>query len=256
MKEFLYVNGTSITQGGGFEEYKYRTDVRDSYKLKNIKLPNSQAECSYPFSISKQLNLELINDAKSGSGAKRTLRTTYDWINKNHHILGKTIFLIEFQSGIRIDFYIEEYKKYFVLNAHLNKDGKIDWTVVSDWYVQSNNSIVKLNNKYKDRVENYLYNFWNIDEYLKNDIMYANLLLSYMNSLNLTYFFSDGLGTSDIFLKNKINHIFDQTDIWQYGRNNKLLIKDEVNNEDNHLGYYGNQIIANNISSYIKNLII
>ena len=255
MKKILYTNGTSITQGGGFEEYKYRTDVRNSYKLKNIQLPESQIECSYPYFISKKLNLQLINDAKSGSGACRTLRTTYNWINENKNILDQTIFFIEFQSGIRIDFYIEEYKKYFILNAHLKEDGKIDWTVVSDWYVQSDENVLKLNDRYRDKIENYLYNFWNVDEYMKSDIMHANLLLSYMESLKLTYFFSDGIGVSDIFLKNKINHIFNGNDIWHYSRNNKLLISDEVDNGDNHLGYVGNQVIANHITHHIKSFI-
>jgi hypothetical protein len=254
MKKFLYTNGTSITAGGGFEEYQYRKDVRNSYKLKNIELPNSQIECSYPYFISKNLGLTLINDAKSGSGAGRTLRTTYEWINKNQHLLDKTIFLIEFQSGIRIDFYIEEYKKYFILNAHLKEGGKIDWTVVTDWYIQSEDSMVKLNDKYRDRIENYLYNFWNVDMYMETDIMYAKLLLSYMNKLNLTYFFSDGLCLGSEFSKNKINDIFDGNDIWQYARTNKLLIMDEVDNDDNHLGYSGNQIIAEHISNYINNV--
>lgn len=257
-KFYLYTNGTSVTAGGGFEEYEYRTDVRDAYSKKQIELPKAQLECSYPFFISKELNVNLINDAKSGSGVGRMVRTTYGWINKNKHKIKDTLFLLEFQLGVRVDFYMSEYNDYLVLNAYLNENDKISWTVVKEWFKQDKNEINLINEKYKQRIETYLYNFWNILEQERKDRMETELLIGYMESLKLDYIVSIDYNTSSLMEKiissKSVKNVLDGATILQYANHNKLIIYDEVDANDNHISYTGNQLIGKKIGEYIKNL--
>ena len=50
--KYLVTNGSSITKGGGFENYQYRQDVRDFYKSKGVEVP-MQDECTYTYQFSK-----------------------------------------------------------------------------------------------------------------------------------------------------------------------------------------------------------
>ena len=257
-KFYLYTNGTSVTAGGGFEEYQYRTDVRDAYFKKQIELPKTQLECSYPFYIAKELNVNLINDAKSGSGVGRMVRTTYNWMHKNKNKLKDTLFLLEFQLGVRIDFYISEYNEYLVLNAYINENDEISWTVVKEWYKQDKNEINSITEKYREKIETYLYNFWNIFHQEKRDRMETELLIGYLESLKLDYIVSIDYNTSSLIDKivssKSVKNILDGATILQYANHNKQIIYDEVDANDNHISYTGNQLIGNKIASYIKNL--
>jgi len=257
-KFYLYTNGTSVTAGGGFEEYQYRKDVRDAYHKKQIKLPEAQVECSYPYFISKELGINLINDAKSGSGVSRLVRTTYNWIHKNKHKIKDTIFLLEFQLGVRIDFYINEYNDYLVLNAYINEKDEISWTVVKEWFKQDSNEINFINEKYKEKVETYLYNFWNILEQEKRDRMETELLIGYMESLKLDYIVSIDYNTSSlldkIIFSKSVKNVLDDATVLQYANHNKLIIYDEVDVNDNHISYTGNKLIGEKIGLYIKSL--
>ena len=80
--KYLVTNGSSVTKGGGFENYQYRQDVRDFYKSKGVEVP-IQDECTYTYHLGKLLNSQPINLAKCGSGIRRLVRTSYDWINNN-----------------------------------------------------------------------------------------------------------------------------------------------------------------------------
>ena len=95
--KYLVTNGSSITKGGGFENYKYRQDVRDFYLDKGLHVP-IQEECTYTYHLSQRLGLEPINLAKCGSGVRRLVRTSYDWINNNKDKLQDTLFIFEIQA--------------------------------------------------------------------------------------------------------------------------------------------------------------
>ena len=75
----LYVGGTSVTKGGGFENN--RTDIRPLYKEKyNIDLPDIEF-CSYASVLASNLGVSgLTNDAKCGSGTKRIIRKATEFI--------------------------------------------------------------------------------------------------------------------------------------------------------------------------------
>lgn len=278
-KKYLYANGSSVTAGGGFEPKPHRLDVRTLYEAKWITLPETMTECSYPFFIAQKLNLQLINDAKCGSGIDRLIRTSMEWIVNNEDKLEETIFIFEPQFGIRLDWYVKEWEQYGVLNAHRNEKGEYPSTLVNTWYMDNWEEQNKWNEKYKSAIDGYLLNFF--DENVQYELELKRLL-AFVHTLNdkkIDYLIS--LPThmddkflqqfkkiipkkSDLFFKIKENidvpllkkhmehiHFGDNLNIWQYAAYKKLLISDEIENNDNHIGYMGNQIVANMISEYI-----
>jgi len=258
-KKYLYTNGTSITAGGGFEEYEFRQDVRDAYKQKDITLPDTQRECSYPYFISKGLNLELINESKSGSGINRLIRTTQKWIEENKDKVDETIFLLEVQPGIRLDWYVKEWKDYGILNAHKNSEGKYPFTLVKDWFKDNIEEQVEWNQKFEQSIDGYFDNFFDEDEQYHSQAFAIVCFVSYLNNKNIDYLisyeknnistFGDELDKLVPYEKN-LDNVFDGS-VWSYAQKNKMLISDECENGDNHIGYNGNQFVANKIVKFI-----
>jgi hypothetical protein len=264
-KKYIYANGTSVTAGGGFEPYEYRNDVRDAYKsCKDNELPDSQIECTYPYFLKKQIgNIELINDAKCGSGIERLVRTSMDWIENNQDKLNETIFIFEAQFGIRLDWYVNEWQDFGILNAAKNMKGEYPFNLVKTWYIDDMAEQIGWNEKYKDAIDSYMNNFFDGDLQFKKEINLLILFVSYLNQLNLDYYISLPSSLDSIF---KIKDLFNKliphrknlslcfnTDIWNYCKLNKLLISDEVDDGDNHIGYYGAQKVAFMIYDFINN---
>jgi hypothetical protein len=189
-KKYLYANGSSITAGGGFEPIQYRTEVREKYKEKGIDLPETQLECSYPYFLSKKLGLTCINDAKSGSGIDRMIRTTFDWILKNPDKIEHTLFVFEPQIGIRLDWYVKEWKDYGIVNAHLNERGEYPFTLVKDWFSDNIDEQVKWNEKYESSITPYLNNFYDHDVYFRLEYSKLIFFISYLNQTDLDYLLS------------------------------------------------------------------
>lgn len=275
-KKYLYANGSSVSAGGGFEPIEKRTDVRPFYEKKGIKLPDNQFECSYPYFVSKELNLKLINEAKSGSGIDRLVRTTLDWILDNENIVDQTIFLLEPQTGIRLDWFVFEWQDYGVLNAHKNGDGEYPFTLVKEYFEDDIDEQVKWNLKYKSAIDGYFSNFYDPKEQHKSECRKLLMLLEFMNSRKIDYLISVPsylqFGYNELFrniipekynlfyaFKNAINRASapnegttGPTCVWEYARYSELLIYNETESKDNHIGYKGNKIVADVIVDYIK----
>jgi hypothetical protein len=262
-KKYLFTNGTSITHGGGFEEYKYRQDVRDAYKIKGIELPESQLECSFTYHLSQKLGLSLIDKSKSGSGIDRLVRTTVDWIFKNEHKLDKTIFFLEIQDGIRLDWYVREWEDFGICNAALDEQGKYPFTLVYEWFVDNKLEQDKWNEKHYRKITDWFNNFFDIDVHLNNEIIKTVLLISFLKIKNIDFIVSyhKRMSSPDIRKienllesKNTLKDVLDgETNIWEYCKKNKLLINDEVDNDDFHIGLDGNIILSEKIYNKIKN---
>jgi hypothetical protein len=255
-KTYLYINGSSVSAGGGFEEYKYRKEIRDIYNSKGIELPETQIECSFGYYISKEYNLQLINHSKSGSGIDRMIRTTFDWIIKNKIKSKQTLFILEPQIGIRLDWYVDEWKDYGILNAHLNEKGEYPSTLVKDWFMDDNGDQNSWNEKYENPINGYLNNFYNENVFLRNEIYKLIFFVSYLNDNNLDYIISiPDLVDEDLKIelnriipsKNKMNTFLNNMDLWSYCLNNKWLISDEIDFDDNHIGFEGNKKLAKKI---------
>jgi hypothetical protein len=266
-KKYLYVNGSSVSAGGGFESNVVRQDVRDRYEKIGISIPDSQVECSYPYIISQKLGLELINESKSGSGVDRLIRKTLEYILKNDDKLNQTIFILEIQSGIRLDWYVRDWNKYGILNAAYNindkKHGTIyPFTLVKEWYHDNPTEQHEWNENYRESINGYLNNFFDHDIHFKRESDKLIMFLSFLNQMKLDYLVSlpDELDSeykkvihNILSDKNNLNKLFLDMNLWSFSHKFNLLIKNEINNTDNHLGYYGNIKIAKIISNFILN---
>lgn len=279
-KRYLYANGSSITAGGGFEPSSHRKDnVRSLYKLKGIELPETQVECSYPYFIAKQLNLELINDAKSGSGIDRLIRTTFNWIQDNPEKVEQTLFVLESQPGIRLDLFVSEWNDYGVMNGS-KIDGKYGGYIVKNWFLDDQKEQTAWNKKYEVVLNDYLNNFYDQDEQYISEIRRLIAFFGFLNEKKIDYVTS--LPSSIIKYrkelinmvprKSNLSYLFERElpadshqiisepwtgvkniNIWSFAEEKKLLIYHDIDNRDNHIGYKGNQLVADLIVDYIKN---
>lgn len=268
-KKYLYVNGSSVSVGGGFEPYTFRTDIRDAYKKIGIGIPDTQIECSYPYMISQELGLTLINESKSGSGVDRLIRKTLQFIFENADKINDTIFILELQMGLRLDWYVEEWGKYGVLNASFNpyefdkNNTNYPFTLVQEWHIDNTEEQNKWNQKYNTDIKGYLNNFFNHDIHFKRESDKILMFISFLNQLQLDYLISipehlpdnyKNILSSILSDKNNLNKLFLGMDLWNFSEKFELLIRHEVAHSDNHLGYYGNKKISKIISNYIKNI--
>ena len=258
--KYLYANGSSISAGGGFEVYSNRKDVRDSYSKNGIELPKTQNECSYPYEIAKKLGLQLVNDSKCGAGIHRLVRTSYNFIETHKSILNDTFFIFETQSGIRLDIFLKEYNDYLIVNGWVDEDNNIrNLYLVKEWYAQSEKEVSLLNEQYGNKLSEFYENFWNVDIEFKTELRELDMFISYCNELKLDYLISlcfplqreDRL-ISKIQNKKLINSYLNNNDIWSYCMENKMLISDEVDNSDNHLGLSGTKFISDTLVNVIS----
>lgn len=261
-KKYLYANGSSVTVGGGFESEVHRpvTDVRQFYYDKGIIPPPTDVECSYPRFMSDILGLEMINDAWSGSGIDRLVRRTTDWILNNQDKLDETIIILEPQTGIRLDWWVNEWQDYGVLNAHKTIKGDYPFTLVKEWFRDDPRGQINWNQKYEPIISPYLKNFFDWDVQYKSEMDKLVLFVSFLNQLKIDYLISipSYIPPTHTEILNKIipfeNNLYNKlgTCIWEYARNQKLLIKDEVESNDNHIGLFGNRKMAKIICEFIK----
>jgi len=260
--KYLFVNGTSISHAGGFEPYNIRKEIRDAYIEKGIKLPESQLECSYGFHLSKSLNLDLIDYSKSGSGIDRLVRTTSDWILENQEKIDKTIFILEVMNGLRLDWYVKEWNDYGVCNASLNEKGEYPFTLVHTWFEDDKEEQNKWNEKYYESITSWFNNFFDLNEHFKNETKKLLFFISYLKEKNIDFIISypDFIDPiiqkefeSILEEKHTLKNILDDyTSIWGFANKKNILICNEIESTDFHLGYYGNKIIAEKLERKIK----
>ena len=116
----LYVNGSSLTAGGGLGS----NDIKDEYKrLYNLEW-NNEKDVTYPKYVADYFNLKLIHKALSGSGAPRLVREAYEYILEvGIDKARKTIFLFEITDPIhRVDVYCDEIDDYVIANIRYDDD--------------------------------------------------------------------------------------------------------------------------------------
>ena len=263
MKKYktLYVNGCSHSEGGGL----YLDKVIKHYKNNNNITYSNFRDVVYGKRLADNLGLNFINVAKSGSGATRLVRTTWDYINK--HSLDKvkeTIFYLQINNVIsRLEIYSKTLDMYLVVNCEFNENGKINWVCATDDYIVS--KIPKqILEKEELFIKEYLNNHFDL---MNNHNLISNQLYGLFSffKLNNIRFFIDA--TDTFFMNNSIfynlnldKNIIDidgYKNITGFIFNEKMQISDDTNQEvaDNHPGYFGHQEWANKLYIYIKNKI-
>lgn len=259
-KKYLYANGSSITCGGGFEPEEQRKEIRELYKLKKYSIPETQLECSYPYILSQKLGLECIMAAKSGGGIDRMIRTTWEWIFNNKDKVSETVFLLEPQVGIRLDWWVESEQTYGIVNAHLDGWYNTIYTLVEDWFEDSKEKKMRWRGKYQALINDYFKEFHNENEYLKLELQKLLFFVSYLNQQKIDYLISipntDHLKIQREILdiipeENDLFPLFTYNGIFEYGQKMGLLIKDEIQYEDFHLSWTGNNNVANLIHNFL-----
>jgi len=267
-KKYLYANGSSISCGGGFEINNENKNIRKIYKEKSqaassklYNIPDTAIECSYPYLLSQKLGLECINHAKSGGGIDRMIRTTWEWIFQNKDKVEETIFLLEPQVGIRLDWWMESEKTYGIVNAHFDGWYNRIYTIVEDWFDDSREKKMRLRGKYQELINDYFKEFHNENEYLKLELQKLLFFVAYLNEQKIDYLISipntDHLDIQREILdiipeRNNLFPLLDYNGIFEYGQKMGLLIKDEINADDFHLSWMGNNTIADIIHRFLK----
>ena len=271
--EFIfYFGGTSITKGGGFEPLSARTEIRPLYKEKyGIDLP-SQEECSYPSVIAKNLKAtKFINDAKSGSGAKRIIRKATDYIINNYlkQPHSAHLFHFEFQPGIRQDIYFSKEGHYGICNASWNEEKKkYQFSLVKEWFTEEMENR-RLDEVYGDGYQTWIDNHFDEVIYHQEDSTMIMNFIGWLDSMGMQNEYTFSIGSLDdcVWFNPKIhqfqnmekhprcvNRYFNYTSPWGHAHEMGWLILDEIDFGDNHLGYWGAKKFANKMTSIIGQL--
>lgn len=252
--ETLYVNGSSLTAGGGLGN----SDIKEEYKrLYNLEW-NHEKDVTYPKYVADYFNMELVHKALSGSGAPRLVREVYDYIIEfGIEKARKTMFLLEITDPIhRVDLYCNEVDDYLIANVRYDDDYQKVSTNISSIQIQH---VTTRDGRYFDykffegRIENeikdYLEKYHNPIAYTEKYYGEVAGLLSFLKENDITFFYMFNEHT----LKTPLQYFykkFDEHELRIQGHNcinqfagiNKLTIKDELNgfSTDLHPGYYGN----------------
>lgn len=261
--EFFYVNGSSHCEGGGLEESNIRgIGVHGLYKkIHNVTWKNRE-EVNFGYRLSKLINVECINEAKSGSGVQRIVRMTYDFIEKNWKNKDKFFIILDKPDPGRCDVFFNKTNNYYIVNSN-NTDGVYSLAGATRDYF--NPKILQEDLQYKDDFINWHKNHFNFEVNFKNDEYALVGLYSFCKFNNIKIFLmqknwlllQEAFDDSDII---KFAADKEAYDIHSYCLRNKLTITDELKGEltdyeDLHPGYYGHIEYANELYKFLKNTI-
>lgn len=258
MKNFktLYATGCSHTAAGGLW---WHQSIEWYGKNHNIFYKNEK-DVAYPKVLADSLGLKCVNTAKSGTGAKRLIRKTWQYIREVGLDSAKeTLFILQINNPlVRLDFYCNELERYLVVNCRFDNDGKIDWIESCDSHPNPSKPRVEFE-KYTTNIKSYLENHYDLKgEY---DILGMQFLglISFFELHNIEYFIeaTDGFFVNylvDESIKNRIIDIegSNALNLWAY--KNGKLISDETNGYagDNHAGLFANREWAEKLKIFIE----
>jgi hypothetical protein len=237
MFDRIYANGCSFTKAGGLDQ----SDIRQKYKkILNIELDNDFIQYAYPNIISKKLNVDIINEAKSGSSVNRLIRKTYEYIYKNQSTISETLFILELPTIWRDEIYSNQLNKIINVNTSIIQSDDI------------------LDEKLLKNLRLYFYEFVNIDFEYKKSMNNLLGLIYFLKHNNSNVIILDNCDFQQFLNKNNLNHNlnfapFDNKLMHQWFAENKLTINDELGmNVDGHAGISGNEKIADIVLSYLN----
>lgn len=250
----IYSCGSSFSCGGGLNLPTVKT-LYDT--LHNIQI-NDAISNSYPNIICKINNLTIVNESIPGGSVNRMIRKVYDYLHNNQSQVKSTLFLLEIPPCWRDEFYSNTLDKMINVTWGFLKNDNDD-TFESNGYTKEETSIIK------NDIKNYFTKFINIDVEIKKTMNNILGLLSYFKLNNIQYAIVNGFEFYSFLLKNNldvnynfywINNIIEPINI-SFIKNN-LTITHELEKKyiDNHLGYFGNQYIANDLNNHIKKIIL
>lgn len=270
--KIAYFNGCSFTQGGGLEtkndvewnepnldgsEKDLEDGRRDVLKIYNeiYGMPywNSRLDVAYPSIFANITHIETINDSQSGGGIERLIRTTQDFVSDNWEIKDKIILILELTDFQRLEFYSNTYNQYLLFNYNINHlTNKLDeWFSCRDYakrvYSDDNNY---LNPILKPFVKECL-NPKQIFQKLTRDLVN---FLSFLQLNGIEFFITEDPHYEMIGIKEKMfsERVLPIGSSYEWARNNKGRIVDEVPIEDVHPGVLGHRGYAKELVSYLE----
>jgi hypothetical protein len=257
----LYATGCSHTASGGLwwpqSKQWYKENCNISYE--------NELDVSYVKYLADSMNLKWINTAKSGTGAKRLLRKTWQYIREvGLEESKKTLFILQINNPlVRLDFYSKELERYLVVNCRYDSNNKIEWIESCDSHPNPTKPRVYFSET-TEHLKNHLEKHYDLmGEYDKLGMEMIGLI-SFFELNKIDYFIeatdgfflqylSDSYFTNE-FIKKRIIQIdgHHALNLWAYA--NKKLIQDETNGfaGDNHAGLFAQKEWAEKLKMFIK----
>lgn len=263
----IYVNGSSLTAGGGLDQPLVKREYKRLYDVEW----NDEKDVTYPKYIADYFNCKLIHDAYSGSGAPRLVRRTYEHIQKiGIEKAQKTLFLFEITSPVhRVDQYYNVIGDYAITNVRYDDNNLGELSSIQIHKTTTRDNITYpyefFEGKITEETKQYFKKYHNPVMYVEK---YRGLLVglfSFLEKNNIEYFY----WFDDDSMKNPYGYFYDPLDkkrdlkfesyncVNQFCTNNKKTIKDEVPGitDDRHPGYFGNKLFSEQVIKMIENRI-
>lgn len=267
-----YFNGCSFTQGGGLEtindvdwnerdengvEKDLKDGRRDVLKIYNetygIPYWNSRLDVAYPSIFADTSKIQTINDAQSGGGIERIIRTTYDFISENWEIRDKILVILELADFSRLEFYSNTFNQYTLFNYTIHSENNTidEWFSCRDYakrvYSDDNNHLRPI---LKPFVEECL-NPKQIFQKLTRELI---TFLSFLKLNGVTFYITEELNYDLVGLKERIfsDNILPFGSSYIWAQKNRGRIVDEVSIEDVHPGVLGHKGYAKELVSYLE----
>ena len=260
----IYVNGSSLSAGGGLDNIGIQNEYRKLYGLEW----KDEKMVTYGKYIADHFKSQFVNDAVSGSGAPRLIRRTYEFIKKHSpYELKNILFIFEITDPIhRVDLYVNDIADYVVTNVQYSSNTFNDISEITLHQTKTSYGVEYDYDYFKKNItedaKNYLNKFYNPIDY--TDKIAGDLigLFSFLELNNLNYFYM----FDSLRMKHKFDYYYKKLDaehdlcfdnylnINQFVNRNILTIKDETNNftGDTHPGYFGYQKYAEKIIPIIE----
>lgn len=231
MKNYKHIVsfGCSFTEGGGLnapEHHRY---------LQKYNMPFSQQldvymkEHSYPSYLAKKLNCTYENYGTSKASNELILKSVYEYMNDAETTEG---LLITIQTTIlsRMLLYLEEEKKFESVN------GIYGPTYIQDYYAA------------------YIKYFYSKEIEYKKLMQNINVYSKFLDTKNVDYIWIVYDGDTDYIKPEKTIVSFDGLNLFRFGIENKLVLKDLPNypTNDSHFSEKGNEEIAKKLYEHIE----
>jgi hypothetical protein len=252
---FFYVNGCSHTEGGGLEESKIKIDsVIPLYEKEYGITWNNRQDVNFGKRLEEIIGVKCINDAKSGGGVDRVVRTTYDFIFENWNDKNKFFIILEKPDSSRSDVYYTKNKKYFIVNSNMQKNKKLKFAYATQEYY---------NKKHTENIEdlqifeNWFMNHYDFEEKSLQDEKAFLGLYSFckLNSIKIFIMQPNSIIFNDCFDVDDIINFSNAKNcgIDNWCLKNKMTITDELKGmvTDYHPGYFGHIEYAKNLAEFL-----
>jgi hypothetical protein len=258
----LYVNGCSHTAGGGLDSQ----DIKNRYqKIYDVTWVNEK-DITYPKYVADYFNIGIYNDAQSGSGAPRLIRTTWEYILK-HSIedIQKTLFLLQINNPInRVEYYCNKINDYLIINCHYNNDLTLREFNVTHRWSETDKIYGKdfFEGEIKNDIRNFIKKYHDPSVYLKSFVGQLIGLFSFFKIYNIQFFYildchsimdnASFYNLEDV-KKRKIE-IDGFYSINPFTLYHNKTIKKELDGftDDEHPGYFGHKLYGEKLSIEIE----